>query len=85
MATKIVPLLKVTKSSSDGSIVAGECVWYSPVNGSLVICGKDGGLYDKDELTSEMTDFEFVEHPLRAVLVDERGERTIDKSALLPG
>ena len=75
-----IPLLVVTKSSSDGNIRKGDNVWFSPINGSLVITGKDGGWYDKEEQTDRMTDFEYTEHPSFTVLISIRGEQVVNKA-----
>ena len=80
--SKTIPLLVVTKSSSDGNIRKGEHVWYSS-NSSLCITGKNGGWYEKNELTKEMTDFEYVEHPSLFVLVSNRCEQVVKKTDFL--
>ena len=82
MEPKIIPLLKVTGSSSDGSVKIGDCVWYSE-NGNLNFAGGGSGCIEKADLTPETTNVEYVEHPLYVVVVTNRSEKVVAKSALL--
>jgi len=54
---KTMPILIVIKGNTDGSIVEGDKVCYSP-DGSLNLL-QYGGWIDKDELTDAITDFEY--------------------------
>ena len=57
--TKINVLL-VTKGNTDGCIQANDRVYYLP-DGTLMCCGC--GWLEKDELTPEITDFEYIIDP----------------------
>jgi hypothetical protein len=71
-----IPLLIVTKSSTDGEIRKGDKVWYS-LNGDLNIV-QDGGWIDSNDLTSETTDFEYKESEKQEVLIYGRTEQIVD-------
>ena len=63
------PLLVVTKGNTDGSLVEGDIVHYD-AKGDLVLhlpSVYGGGWMSKEELTPEITDFEYVEHEKYAV------------------
>lgn len=52
-----IPLLRVTKGSTDGTVRVGDRVYYAP-DGSL--CISSGGFITPDDLTDEILDFESV-------------------------
>lgn len=61
MATKeiVVPILLVTKGNTDGSIIVGDRVCYTPDGYLNLLHPQYGGLMSKDELTDTITDFEY--------------------------
>lgn len=69
-----IPIFKVTKGNK--SIRKGDRVYYSP-DGSLVHVGF--GWLEKDELTKDITDFEYDVDDEYEVYVDKRGEHVIKK------
>ncbi|MBR2214857.1 MAG: hypothetical protein IJ849_03740 [Selenomonadaceae bacterium] len=77
---RIIPLLKVTKNSTDGKITTGDWVWYSPLDGALNIAGGEGGRFAQEELTPQTTDFECIRHPLYVVLIHHGSEQIVAKS-----
>jgi len=52
-----IPLLRVTKGSTDGTVRVGDRVYYAP-DGSL--CLSSCGFITHDELTDKIKDFEYV-------------------------
>lgn len=59
-----IPLLHVTKGNADGSVVAGDYVWYG-LDGSLNLAApksgsmRQSGWMDKEDLTDAITDFSY--------------------------
>ena len=75
-----MPILIVTKGNTDGSIIAGDRVYYSPDDGSLnLIDSKYGGWLEKDELTPTVTDFEYEIDPKYEIAITPRGQYTVKK------
>lgn len=56
---KTMPVLIVIKGNTDGSIVEGDRVCYTPDGSLNLLHHKYGGWMDKDELTDAITDFEY--------------------------
>lgn len=56
--TVYLPIYNVTKGNTDGSVVKGDTVYYDHT-GALILCGKEGGWIDKEELDDSITDFEY--------------------------
>lgn len=52
-----IPLLRVTKGSTDGTVRVGDRVYYAP-DGSF--CLSSGGFITPDDLTDEILSFEAV-------------------------
>ena len=80
---RTVPVMIVTKGNTDGSILAGDRVCYSP-NGSLnLLHPQYGGWMSKNELTDSITDFEYVVDPKYERVITARGEYTRRKQCHL--
>jgi hypothetical protein len=78
MTREHLPILKVTKGSSDGTIKKGDFVYYGN-DGSLVLIGKRGGWIEADELKPDTTDFEYEIDDKHEVIVTKWGEVVTDK------
>ena len=83
MTREHLPILKVIKGSTDGSVKKGDAVYYGD-DGSLVligigVIGKYGGCIEKDDLTPDVTDFEYEIDDKHEVIVTKWGEVVTDK------
>ena len=72
MSEETAPILLVTKGNSDGSIIAGNRVYYSPDGSLNLIDSKYGGWLEKDELTPDVTDFEYEVDPKYEIAITPR-------------
>ncbi len=61
MAAKevVVPILRVSRSNTDGSVIAGDRVCYTPDGSLNLLHPQYGGWMSKDELKDAITDFEY--------------------------
>jgi hypothetical protein len=87
MESHYLPLLRVTKGSTDGSIKQNDIVYYSD-DGSLMFIrnldtDESGGWLEKDELTPDVTDFEYEIVDDFVVYVDRHGCEFIIKKTEL--
>ena len=73
---KTIPIFIVTRNSSDRTVKVGDKVYYSP-NGDLNLICKDGGWIDAEDLTPEITDFEYVIDQNKEVVIDNRRRERI--------
>ena len=71
-----IPLLRVTKGSTDGTVRVGDRVYYAP-DGSL--CLSAGGFITPDDLTDEILDFESVVDDAREVIFAGGSEIVMNK------
>lgn len=87
MESHYLPLLRVTKGSTDGSVKQNDIVYYSD-DGSLMFIrnldtDESGGWIEKDELTPDITDFEYEIVDDFVVYVDRPGCEFIIKKTEL--
>lgn len=79
MKQKTVPILIVTKGNTDGSVIKGDRVYYAPDGSLNMIDTKYGGWLEKDELTPEITDFEYVVDKKYERMITSCGQYTVEK------
>lgn len=65
---KRIPIFIVTKANTDRSVLEGDKVYYSE-NGDLNFLGFNGGWFPVNELTDEITDFEYKVDPKKEISV----------------
>ena len=78
MAEKL-PILRVTKGSSDGTVKKGDAVYYSDDGSLVLIDNKYGGWIEKDELTPDVTDFEYEIDNKHEIMASKWGDVVVDK------
>jgi hypothetical protein len=81
MKQKTVPILIVTKGNTDGSVIKGDRVCYFPDGSLNLLHPKYGGWMSRDELTPEITDFEYVVDQKYERVITSRGQYTVKKRA----
>ncbi len=77
---KKIPVMLVTKGNTDGSIKAGDHLYYSG-DGALN-CQEAGGWMDASELTPEIMDFQYEEDKEHIVLNIDGTYRMVSKKEL---
>ena len=83
MKQKTVPILIVTKGNTDGSVIKGDRVYYAPDGSLNLIDAKYNGWLEKDELTPEVTDFEYVVDKKYEIVITLGGQYTVEKGSLI--
>lgn len=70
---KVLPVLLVTQGNTDGSIVAGDRVSFSPDGSLNLIHSRQGGWMSKDELAPVITDFKYeIDSEYQWIVTDRR-------------
>ena len=79
MANKYLPILRVTKGSTDGTVKKGDAVYYSDDGSLVLINNKYGGWIEKDDLTPDVTDFDYYIDNKYVIMASQWGEVVVDR------